>query len=178
MQVVGNVELSGKKSRSENVKTDNNLSIGGLVEFGGKKAEGLNKDDDLVRQAGKEAIENAAVDIKNFFAKKGFVLEKRVLKNKTIFKISVGSADGIKTGDKFEIIGKYEIENPITGKSEIESRIIGTGEVADKIDPKSSWVLIDDSDVVNSIRLGDVVRFKYKKNWIDQVTKIAGNLMS
>lgn len=177
MQVVGNVEFAGKKSRSENVKTDNNLSIGGLVEFGGQKAEGLSKDDDLVRKAGGEAIENAAVDIKNFFAKKGFILEKRVLKNKTIFKISVGSADGIKTGDKFEVIGKYEIENAITNKSEIESRIICTGEVADKIDPKSSWVLIDDSDVINSIRLGDVVRFKYKRSWLEKATKMAGDLM-
>jgi hypothetical protein len=177
MQVVGNVEFAGKKSRSENVKTDNNLSIGGLVEFGGQKAEGLNKDDDLVRKAGKEAIENSAVDIENFFAKKGFILEKRVLKTKTIFKISVGSADGIKIGDKFEVIGKYEIENAITGKSEIESRILANGEVADKIDPKSSWVLIDNADVVNSIRLGDVVRFKYKRSFFYKATKFAGDLM-
>jgi hypothetical protein len=178
MNVVGNVEFAGKKSRSENVKTDNNMSIGGLIEFGGQKAEGLNRDDDLVRQAGKEAVENAAVDIKNFFAKKGFILEKRVLKNKTIFKISVGSADGIKIGDKFEVIGRYEIENAITGKSEIESRIIGSGEVADKIDPKSSWVLIEDVDAVNAIRLGDVVRFKYKRSWFDQVVKVAGSFVN
>ncbi len=176
MQVVGNIEFAGKKSRSENVKIDNNLSIGGLVEFGGQKAEGLKKDDDLVRQAGKEAVENAAVDIKNFFAKKGFILEKRVLKNKVIFKISVGSTDGIKIGDKFEVIGKYEIENAITGKSEIESRIIGGGKVADKIDPKSSWILIDDVDVVNSIRLGDVVRFKYKRSFFDRASKFIGGL--
>jgi hypothetical protein len=172
MQVVGNVEFSGKKSHSENVKTNNNLSIGGLVEFGGQKAEGLTKDDDLVRKAGKEAIENAGVDIKNFFAKKGFILEKRFLKNKAIFKISVGSADGVKVGDKFEVIGKYEIENALTGKSEIESRIIASGEVADKIDPKSSWVLIDDSDTINSIRLGDLVRFKYQRSWLDKVVKM------
>jgi hypothetical protein len=177
MQVVGNVEFSGKKSRSENVKMDNNLSIGGLIEFGGQKAEGLKKDNDLVRMAGKEAIENSAVEIKNFFAKKGFILEKRVLKNKVIFKISVGSADGIKIGDKFEVIGKYEIDNSLTKKSEIESRIIGSGKVADKIDPKSSWILMDDADVVNSIRLGDVVKFKYKRSFFDKAGRFVSNLM-
>jgi len=173
MQVVEGFEFNGKKSRSENVKTNNNLSIGGLVEFGGQKAEGLNSDDDLVRQAGKEAINYIAVDIKNFFVKKGFVLEKRVLDNKAIFKINIGSADGIKAGDSFVIIGQYETQNVITNKNEIERRIIANGKVSDKIDPKSSWVLINDKNTINSIRLGDVVKFEYKRSWMDEATHLA-----
>lgn len=176
MSVVANIEFNGKKSRSENVKTNNNLNIGGLVEFGGQKAEGLNRDDGLVRSAGKDAIDDVSFDIKNFFAKKGYILEKRALKNKAIFKISVGSSDGIKTGDKFEVIGKYEVENALTGKSDIERRIIASGVVSDKIDPKSSWVLIDDSDTVNSIRLGDMVQFKYERGFFDKMGKMASNL--
>ncbi len=176
MQVVANLEFAGKKSKSEEVKTNNNISIGGLVEFGGQKAEGLNRDDGLVRNAGKEAIDNVSFDIKNFFAKKGFILEKRALKDKVIFKISVGSADGIKVGDKFEVIGKYETQNAITSKSEIERRIITSGVVSDKIDPKSSWVLIDDSDVVNSVRLGDMVQFKYKRGFWSKTAKAVDSL--
>lgn len=176
MSVVANFEFNGKKSRSENVKTNNNLQIGGLIEFGGQKAEGLNRDDGLVRNAGKDAIDDVSFDIKNFFAKKGYILEKRVLKNKAIFKISVGSADGIKTGDKFEVIGKYQIDNALTGKTEIERRIIASGEVSDKIDPKSSWVLIDDSNTINSIRLGDMVQFKYARGFFSKVGKMANNL--
>ncbi|MES2677046.1 MAG: hypothetical protein V4612_01855 [Pseudomonadota bacterium] len=176
MQVVANLEFAGKKSKSEEVKTNNNVSIGGLIEFGGQKAEGLNRDDGLVRNAGREAIDNVSFDIKNFFAKKGFILEKRVLKNKAIFKVSVGSADGVKMGDKFEVIGKYEIENSLTGKTEVERRIIVSGEVSDKIDPKTAWVLIDDSDVVNSIRLGDMVQFKYKRGFWSKTTKAVDGL--
>jgi len=175
MQVIANFEFAGKKSKNEEVKTDNSISFAGL-EFGGQKAEGLNRDDGLVRNAGGEAIENVSFDIKNFFAKKSFILEKRTLKNKTIFKISVGSADGIKVGDKFEVIGKYEIENAITGKNEVENRIIASGEVSDKIDPKSSWVLIDDSDAVNTIRLGDMVQFKYKRGFWSQTVKMVNGL--
>ena len=178
MNVVESFEFNGNKSRSENVKSDNNISVGGLVEFGGQKAEGLNSDDDLVRKAGKAAIDYIAVNIKNFFSKKGFVLEKRALENKVIFKISVGSADGIKAGDKFRVIGKYETQNSITNKSEIEQRIIASGQVSDKIDPKSSWVLIDDEDAINSIRLGDVVKFEYKRSWADNTIKLVDEIQS
>ena len=179
MQVVANIEFSGKKSRSENVKTDNdgNIAIGGVVvELGGQKSEGLNSDDGLVRQAGKDAINYIDVDIKNFFVKKGFILEKRALNTKVIFKINIGSADGIKAGDKFKIIGKYETKNSLTDKNEIERRIIASGKVSDKINPKSSWVLIDDENTINSIRLGDVVKFEYKKSWLDKATKLANQI--
>ena len=176
MKVVNSFEFSGKKSKSEEVKTNNNLSIGGLVEFGGQRVEGLNRDDNLVRNAGKEAIDNISFEIKNFFAKKGFIMEKRSLKNKVIFKISSGSADGIKVGDKFEVIGKYGIENALTGKSEVENRIIASGVVSDKVDPRSSWVLIDDQESVDLIRLGDVVQFKYKRSFWSKTNKLVGDL--
>ncbi len=176
MNVVANFEFAGKKSKSEEVKTDNNLSIGGVIEFGGQKAEGLSRDDGLVRNAGREAIDNVSFDIKNFFAKQGFILEKRALKNKIIFKISVGSTDGIKVGDKFQVTAQYEIENALTGKNEIERRIIASGQVSDKIDPKSSWVLIDDKDTINLIRLGDTVRFKYQRGLWSKTTKVVDSL--
>ncbi|MCE3255452.1 MAG: hypothetical protein K0R25_946 [Rickettsiaceae bacterium] len=166
MRLAGNVEFAGRRSRNEDVKTNGGVALGGLVEFGGQKAEGLNRDDALVRSAAKVAIEDVAIDIKNFFAKPGFILEKRVLKDKTIFKISVGSEDGVKPGDKFEVISKYEIENALTGKTEIERRVIASGKVSDKIDFKSSWVVIDDKDTINSIRLGDMAQLKYERSFL------------
>lgn len=178
MSVVANFEFSAKKSRSEDVKTDNNISVGGgLLQFGGQKAEGLNRDDGLVRKAGADAIDSIAVDIKNFFAKKGFILEKRVLKDKAIFKINVGSADGIEAGDKFEVIGKYQTKNALTDKAEIERRIIASGVVSDRIDPKTCWILIDDEKTINTIRLGDMVQFKYQRSFFDKASKFAENVM-
>ncbi len=172
MQVVESFDFAGKKSKSEEVKTNNNVSIAGLIEFGGQKAEGLNRDDGLVRNAGYEAIDNISFDIKNFFAKKGFIIEKRSLKKKSIFKISAGSSEGVKMGDKFEVIAKYEIENQLTGKTEIERRRIATGVVSDKVDPNSAWVLIDDEDTINMIRLGDMVQFKYQRGLWSKTTKL------
>jgi hypothetical protein len=115
--------------------------------------------------------------IKSAFAKKGYILEKRILNKKTIFKISLGSLDGIKQNDKFEIIGQYEIENPITNKNEIERRVISSGKIADIIEPKSSWVVIDDNTKINSIRLGDMIKMKYKKSSLEGAIKLSKSLI-
>jgi hypothetical protein len=171
MKVIENIEFFGKKTKKEQVKTNNNISIAGIIEFGGQKVGGLKRDDGLVRNAGIEAIDNISFILKNFFAKKGFILGKRSLKNKSIFKISVGRSDGVKVGDKFEVIGKYENFNALTGKIEIESRIVASGKVVDHINPKSSWILIDDEDSVNLVRLGDLVKFKYKRGFFSKAGK-------
>ncbi len=163
LSVVESIEFSAKKSRSESVQQEGGLSLGG-IQIGGKKVEGASRDDNLVRKAAEEAVIDVEVDIKNFFARKGYVLEKRILDNKSIFKISLGSSDGIKQNDKFEVIGQFETENPITNEVEIERKIIAVGTVSDLIDPKSSWVVIDDSKKSEAIRLGDSVKLKYKKN--------------
>ena len=177
MSVVENFEFSGKKSRVENVQSDNNVSIGGLVEFGGQQAKGIDRDDNLVRKAGEEAISDLSVDIKNFFARRGFILERRSLKSKSIFKINLGSSDGIAQGDKFEITGQYETENALTGKNEVERRIIAEGAVSDKIDPQTSWVIIDDNQAIENIRIGDSVKFKYKKSFFNKIGKLAAGAM-
>lgn len=163
LTVVESIEFSAKKSRSEAVQQEGGLALVG-IQIGGKKVEGSKRDDSLVRQAGGNAIADIEVNIKNFFAKKGYILEKRIFKNKTIFKISLGSSDGIKQDDKFEISGQYETENPLTNQVDVERRIIGSGTVSDLVDPKTCWVVIDDAKKADSIRLGDAVKMKYKKS--------------
>jgi hypothetical protein len=175
LTVVQTIEFAGKKSRSENVQQNGGLNLGGL-QIGGEQAKGINRDDNLVRQAGEDAVSEIAVDIKNALAKKGYILEKRTLDNKTAFKISLGSEDGLKQNDKFEVTGKYEIENAITGESEIESRIIAQGSVSNIIDPKSSWVVVEDTKQAEKIRLGDSLKMKYKKSPFSGVIKITKSL--
>lgn len=177
LTVVEAIEISGKKSRSENVQQKGGVSIGAL-QIGGEQAKGVERDDGLVRKAGEDAIEEAVVMIKNAFAKKGYILEKRVYDNKTIFKVSLGSTHGIKQDDKFEIIGQYETENPISGKSEVEYRIIATGRISDKIDPKTCWITIDDKEKINAIRLGDAVKMKYEKSAFAAFIKKILNLIN
>ncbi len=174
LTVIENIEFSGKKSRSENVQQRGGLNLGG-IQIGGEQVSGTSRDDGLVRKAGEDGVDEAKVALKNVFSKKGYILEKRVFDKKTIFKISLGSLDGIKQDNEFEVIGQYEIENPITNKTEIERRIIATGKVSDKIDPKSSWIVINEKEKENSIRLGDAVKIKYKKSQMESFTKLAKN---
>ena len=176
LTVVDSIEFTAKKSRSEAVQQEGGLALGGL-QIGGKKVEGAKRDDNLIRKAGEDAVNDVEVDIKNFFAKKGYVLEKRILGNKAIFKISLGSDDGIKQDDKFEVSGKYESQNPITGEIEVERKIIASGSVSDLIDPKSAWVVIDDTKKAETIRLGDAVKMKYKKSKFASVAKSVTSLL-
>lgn len=85
--------------------------------------------------------------------------------------------DGIKHGDKFEVIGQYETQNPISGKTEIERRIIATGKVSQLIDPKNCWIVLDDKNQDTVVRLGDTVKMKYSKSKFKSVLKVANNLI-
>ena len=177
MTVVENIDFAGNKSRNENVQQKGGLSFGGL-QVGGEQVKGVDRDDSLVRKAGEDAVDNMVVDIKNALAQKGYILEKRVFEKKVIFKISIGSNGGLAQGDKFEVSGQYETENAITGKVEVERRIIGQGVVTDRIDPKTSWVIMDDEKQAEQVRLGDSVKMKYKKSFFDSVGKFATSMMN
>jgi hypothetical protein len=170
LSVIENIEFSGAKSRSENVRQNGGVSLGAL-QIGGEQVDGANRDDGLVRKAGEDGISDSAVELKNVFAKRGYILEKRTLEDKAIFKITLGSQDGVKQEDEFEIIGRFEVENPISGETEIERRIIATGKISDQINPKNSWVIINEKDRVNSIRLGDELKIKYKRNNLEKLIK-------
>jgi hypothetical protein len=163
MEVYKNIEFSGFASRSENVQQSGGFALGAM-RIGGQQVSGANRDDGLVRQATLDAILTIESDLKNALAQKGYILEKRVYEKKIIFKISIGSENGLKNGDKFEIIGLFESQNPITLKTEIEQKILAKGVVTDLIDPKSAWIVLEDDKKVPFIILGDVVKMQYKKN--------------
>lgn len=171
MDVVENFDFSGFASRSEAVQKEGGISIGS-IDIGVTKAKALEKDDGLVRKAAEDGISDIADKIKNAFAKKGYILEKRTLDNKAIFKISIGSEDGVSQGDKFEVIGKFEVENPITHEVEVENRVLATGVVSDIINPKFSFIILDDKSSNDKVRMGDVVKFKYKKSLSQKISNI------
>lgn len=172
LTVIENIDFSGAQSRSENVRQNGGLSFGAL-QVGGQQLDGTTRDDGLVRKAGEDAIEEAKSALKNAFAKKGYILEKRTFDGKAIFKITLGSQDGIKQDDDFEVIGQFEVENAISGATDVERRTIATGKVADQIHGKTAWVVINEKEKNNSIRLGDAVKIKYKKNQLESLMKNA-----
>jgi hypothetical protein len=168
MSVVQTFQFSGSKSRTEDAPVNTKTSFFG---FSKEREVGSGKtmDAGLVSGAGSESIENIKSDLKNFFAKRGYILEKRVLKNKTIFKVSLGSADGLKRGDKFEIIQKREEKNSITDKSEISEVVLGEGVVSDIVNSDSAWVIVKNDDILNVVRLGDIIKMKYKNAFFKSV---------
>jgi curli biogenesis system outer membrane secretion channel CsgG len=175
LAVIDTIELDGKSVRTENVQQDGGFSLGG-IQVGGTQEGGLQRDDGLVREAGADAVDEAESAIRNAFAKRGFILEKRTFDGKSIFKVNLGSEDGVKHGDKFELIGQYETENSISGKTEVERRVIGTGVISDKIDPKNCWIILDDKKQEGVIRIGDMVKMKYSKSAMKSFTKMAKNM--
>lgn len=164
------IEFSATAVRNENVQQDGGVSFGGL-QIGGSQKEGENRDDGLIRKAGSDAIEEVESIIRNFFAKKGYIIEKRSYEDKSIFKVNLGSEDGLVHGDKFVVTGKYEVDNSITGETGIETRVIGAGRVSNLIDPKNCWIVIDEKKHENSIRIGDVVKMQYSKDRMKSLGK-------
>lgn len=158
------IEFDGKETRQENAQNNGGIRLGGLS-IGGTENQAQKEDNGLIREAAKKAIFNMAEDLQNIFAKNGYILEKRVLKNKTIFKVNLGKNDSIKEGDHFNIIAKYQTQNPITKEDEIETRIIASGKISNQINPDSAWIIIKNKEDLNKIRLGDRMQVFYKKSF-------------
>lgn len=175
MAIIENFTFNGRSIRYENSKNEG-VSIMGVIDIKGKRDQGLKRDDNLVIQATKKAIKSISDKLKNSFARKGYILEKRILKSKAIFKINLGSDHGIKKGDKFEIIGKFEEKNPITGETEIENRILAKGKISTEINSNSAWIIIK-KKYQNKIRLGDMVKFKYKRSFVNKLNDSVTNFM-
>ncbi len=171
LAVIEVIEFSGFASRTENVQQDGGFSLG-AIRFGGTQAKGIDRDDNLVRRAAEDAINSIEPDLKNALSQRGYILEKRSLNSKkTIFKISLGSENGIKNGDKFDVIAKYESQNPITNEVEIESKVIASGVISDIIDPKSSWIILKNEKDSSKVRLGDSIKMKYKNNIFKDISR-------
>jgi hypothetical protein len=74
-----------------------------------------------------------------------------------IFRVSLGSAQGIQQGDTVEIRREQRTMSP-SGVELRTERVISLGRVTDQITPQASWIAIDLSKVPGEILEGDVVR--------------------
>ncbi len=171
MEVVDNFNFSGSAYRAENVQR-----TGGFLGIGGESSKGSNFDAGLMRKAADHAIRNISLLLKNSLSQDGYIMQKRSYKNKVIFKINLGSDDKIKPGDEFEIIGKFEIINPVTEEMEIEERILATGKISNIVNPKFSWIVLDKKELNDKIRIGDIVDFKYQSSLIEKIINGTKNL--
>lgn len=137
----------------------------------GRSARDCGRMDDasLIRSAAVDAAEEMRHDLKNFFAKKAYISEKRLSKNgKTaIFKIEFGTNDGAKTDDTVEIYTLEENYNPLRKVTTQEEVKIAEAKISKHITQNVCWILIDDPKIAEKVKLGDYVKLHYEKSFLD-----------
>jgi hypothetical protein len=74
-----------------------------------------------------------------------------------IYRVSLGSVQGVEQGDTVEIRREQRATNP-EGEESRSERILSLGRVTDQINPQKSWVAVDVSRMTDEILKGDVVR--------------------
>jgi hypothetical protein len=151
LRLMGTFALKGNVSVSENAycRNDQGVLLG------------------LARQAVEDSVHRSRADIKNMFAPKGYVVEKRVMDKNVIFKVMVGKTHGAASQDKLTFYTVRKNENRLTKKVEFEEMPITTGVLSDQIGEDFAWIVPDDLDKARQIRLGDFVKIVYKKGFFD-----------
>lgn len=74
-----------------------------------------------------------------------------------IYRISLGTAQGMQPGDEVEIRREQRSMSP-TGEETREERVIAMGEVTDQVRAQMSWIAADPSKASEALLDGDVVR--------------------
>lgn len=133
----------------------------------------------LIRSAAVDSAEEMRHDLKNFFAKKAYISEKRTSADgkESIFKIEFGTRDGAKAGDSVEIYTLEENFNPLQKITTQEEINIGKAKISQLITQNACWILLDDKEVAEKIKLGDYVKLHYEKSFMDNV-KGASNMLN
>ncbi len=121
----------------------------------------------VMRGAVEDAVYDNRVELKNLFAPKGYVSEKRILDRRVIFKVMLGRSSGVNPGDRVTFFTLRKKENRLTKKLEYEEQTLTTGVVSDKVADELAWVLPDDLPKAEQIRLGDYARVQYRKGFFD-----------
>lgn len=104
----------------------------------------------------------------NIFAPKGYVTGRRTGPKLPIFRVSVGSDQGVREGMAVMIATERENENPITGAKTIDLVDVVHGAVSSLVSPDECWVIPDDEDKAKRVALGDRVVIKHEVNFMQQ----------
>lgn len=118
----------------------------------------------MLRTAEEYAISDQAHQLKNMFAPKGYVVERRTDGKVSIFKVLMGHEQGIHAEDKVVIYSLRKKMNALTGQEQIDEVPVAQGKISDQVTAEESWVVLDNQDAAAQIRLGDFVRVKYDEN--------------
>lgn len=148
MMLLESISFSGNSEMTENASLlSNNGAKNGNFET-------------VIKYALDESLITSRNKLHNIFLYNGYILEKRVYNGKTIFRINLGSNDGLVMGNKFKIYSIENNYNPITDENNMEEIEIGIGVVSNIITRDNAWVIIDDKETIDKIRLGNIVKVR------------------
>lgn len=103
--------------------------------------------------------------IKNQFAPTGYVLEHRIYdKNDHIFLVNMGKVVGVKPKQKVQFIKVEQRKNPITRELSTRTITVGEGQICEQLTDSDSFVVVKDKDVIDKIKLGDMVKVVYNES--------------
>lgn len=150
LRLINSISVSGSASE-EDTETGKNQGTGAS----------------LLKKAISFAISDKGHDLKNFFAPKGYVVERRVSELQSIFKVLMGHAQGAKPGDNIVFYSlKKKKANAFTGKEQLEEMQVAQGKISDNVEEAESWVIVEDNASADKIMLGDYVKVQYSGNSI------------
>ncbi len=175
LKVLEIIEFSGEEYRTEDA-IENRSFFSTKIDPSNIKTE----DNELLRKATIDAIEDHAHKLKNIFAdfKRGYIFEKRNNGKKDIFLINLGKEDNLKSGLKLDIYTLEEYSEPFSDSTSIEEVKIGEAIVTDKILNDKAWIIIKDKKVAQKIKLGDFVKLKFKKSLSKKFDNLADTAKS
>jgi hypothetical protein len=130
----------------------------------------------LTRKAAQKAIANISTQLENQMPPKGYIVERRIKQkgsNKAyIFRLSIGTNMGLKTGDEVKIYTLESLSDNISKKKIIAKRKIATGKVTDQLGEQYAWIKVDDPVKAGKLRAGDFVKITHPEDFMNIINKI------
>lgn len=116
-------------------------------------------DQGLVQDAVSNAIASVEKEIFQHISPIGYITQRRDSSpnESTIFKVSFGSDDGVKPGDKIWLKYKVRELNDFTGREEVYFENQEIGVVSDMVMTNFTWIIVPDKDRANKLLLGEKV---------------------
>jgi len=134
---------------------------------GTKCALKQNDKNTLFREAANGAVKKTREEFQNFFAPKAYVLERRAKEDDSIFKISKGKANGFNPDDSVKLYHLDTSTNPLTGEANAHEYEIVTGTISNLAGDHHAWVLVEDKNAADQVKLGDYAKTFYEKGMFE-----------
>lgn len=134
-------------------------------------SEVVERNDGLVQSAANQGADTVSYSLKNFFAKKGYIADKKVDGSDVIVQAYLGSKNGAKEGEDVEIYSLEDVTNNLTGETKKENVKIGTGKISNQITDSYSWVIVKEIDEGKKVQAGDFIKIKYEEGFFSKAGK-------